>query len=78
LNVPRSLLLAIVGAAAVFVAAALALAILGIAQAGNGGKAWTDSSAISSGPVQLSLADVLALGAALVAGAVTFLVAHRR
>ncbi len=57
---------------AIFVVAALMLAIFGIYQSGHGGASWTDVSAISRGSVQLSVADVLALGGALVAGIGTF------
>jgi hypothetical protein len=76
-SIARSLLLALAAAAATFLAAAIALGILGIAQAGHGGNAWTDSPAISRDPVQLSLADALALAASLLAGAVAFIAAQR-
>jgi hypothetical protein len=73
----RSLLIGVVASVCAFVGVALALAVLGLYQSGNGGHSWTDTMAIDRVGVHLTTADLVALAAAFCTGVVSFVFSYR-
>jgi hypothetical protein len=73
----RSLVIGVVASVCAFVAAALALAVLGLYQSGHGGQAWTDTMAVDRLGAHLTTADLVALAAGLCAGIGAFVFSYR-
>jgi hypothetical protein len=73
----RSLLIGVVASVCAFIGVALALAVLGLYQSGNGGHAWTDTMAIDRLGVHLTTADLVALAAGFCTGVVAFVFSYR-